>query len=64
MIRYPECAHLTVTGTGTAVPSSTYLAAIPGVYKMSDPEVNIDIYSNANQNVQTYTIPGPAVWSG
>ncbi|MCJ1312909.1 hypothetical protein MMC25_006585 [Agyrium rufum] len=61
---YPECAQLTVTGSGTKAPTSAYLAAIPGVYSMSDPEVNINIYSNANQGVTTYTIPGPAVWTG
>ncbi|KAL9087052.1 MAG: hypothetical protein Q9165_006880 [Trypethelium subeluteriae] len=61
---YPNCATLTVTGSGTGVPSSQYLAAIPGVYKMSDPEIDIDVYSNANANVMTYTIPGPAVWTG
>lgn len=61
---YPECAQLVVTGSGTATPSASYLAAIPGVYSMSDPEINIDIYSNANADVTTYTIPGPAVWTG
>ncbi|KAF2231410.1 lytic polysaccharide monooxygenase [Viridothelium virens] len=61
---YPECATLTVTGSGTGVPASSYLAAIPGVYSMSDPEVNIDIYSNANAGVTTYTIPGPPVYTG
>ncbi|KAI9685896.1 MAG: hypothetical protein M1822_004174 [Bathelium mastoideum] len=61
---YPECATLTITGSGTGVPASSYLAAIPGVYKMSDPEIDIDVYSNANQGVTTYTIPGPAVYTG
>lgn len=61
---YPECAQLTVTGSGSGVPGSEYLAAIPGVYKMSDPEVDIDIYASAEKGVTTYTIPGPAVWSG
>jgi len=49
--RYPECATLTTTGSGTGVPSTGYLTAIPGVYSMSDPEINIDIYSNANADV-------------
>jgi len=61
---YPECAQLTVTGSGSGVPGSSYLAAIPGVYKMSDPEINIDIYANSQQGVTKYTIPGPAVWTG
>jgi hypothetical protein len=29
---YPECAHLHVTGNGTALPGEEYLASIPGVY--------------------------------
>ena len=62
--RYPECGTLTVTGGGTGVPSGSYLAAIPGVYSMSNPNVNINVYSNANQQVTNYTIPGPAVWTG
>jgi len=62
---YPECAHLTVTGSGTGVPGSSYLGSIPGnVYSMSNPNINIDIYSNANQNVKNWTIPGPPVYTG
>ncbi|KAG0645343.1 Cellulose-growth-specific [Hyphodiscus hymeniophilus] len=61
---YPECAQLVVTGSGTGVPGASYLAAIPGVYSMSNPEVNINVYSSANADVTTYTIPGPAVWTG
>ena len=45
---YPECAQLVVTGSGTQTPSASYKASIPGVYSMSDPEVNIDIYTNDN----------------
>ena len=59
---YPECAQLVVTGTGTGVPGAAYLAAIPGVYLMSDPEVDIDVYSQPG--VTNYTVPGPAVWTG
>jgi hypothetical protein len=62
--RYPECAHLTVTGSGAGVPAASYLAAIPGVYNMSDPNINIDIYSNANSGKTTWTAPGPAVYTG
>jgi hypothetical protein len=54
--RYPECATLTVTGSGTASPSGNYLASIPGVYSMSDPNIDIDVYSNANSGV-TVCIP-------
>jgi hypothetical protein len=32
---YPECAQVVITGSGTATPGSSYLAAIPGVYSMS-----------------------------
>ncbi|KAI0358668.1 glycoside hydrolase family 61 protein [Trametes cingulata] len=59
---YPECAQLKVTGSGSAQPSGSYLVKFPGAYKMSDPGVGIDIYSQPN--VYNYTIPGPAVWHG
>ncbi|KAI0779690.1 glycoside hydrolase [Fomes fomentarius] len=59
---YPECAQLTITGSGSAQPSGSYLTKFPGAYKVSDPGVGINIYSNAN--VSNYTIPGPAVWRG
>ena len=33
---YPECAQITVTGSGTASPSSEYLASSPGYASQSD----------------------------
>jgi hypothetical protein len=36
---YPECAQLTVTGSGTATPPSSYLTAIPAYASASDPGV-------------------------
>ncbi|KAF7782589.1 CAZyme family AA9 [Agaricus bisporus var. burnettii] len=59
---YPECAHLVVTGSGSAQPSGNSLVRFPGAYKVSDPRVTIDIYSHPD--VTDYTIPGPAVWRG
>jgi hypothetical protein len=32
---YPECAHLVVSGEGTAEPGDEYLVSIPGVYKIN-----------------------------
>ncbi|KAH0602883.1 uncharacterized protein H6S33_008533 [Morchella sextelata] len=58
---YPECAQLTVTGSGTGVPSGDYLTSFPGAYAASDPGITIDIYSST---ATTYTIPGPAKWTG
>jgi len=58
---YPECAQLTVTGSGTATPSGSYLASIPSYASASDPGVMIDIYTST---ATTYTCPGPAVWTG
>ncbi|KAJ3575097.1 hypothetical protein NP233_g1323 [Leucocoprinus birnbaumii] len=58
----PECAHLTLSGSGKSSPSGSYLVKFPGAYKASDPGVTIDIYSQPT--VTTYTIPGPAVWRG
>ncbi|OBT64607.1 hypothetical protein VE03_06381 [Pseudogymnoascus sp. 23342-1-I1] len=34
---YIECAQLSITGNGTATPSSDYLASFPGTYKDEDP---------------------------
>ncbi|THH18544.1 hypothetical protein EW146_g2456 [Bondarzewia mesenterica] len=59
---YPECAQLVITGSGSATPSASYLVTFPGAYSMSQPGVNIDIYSH--QTETNYTIPGPAVWQG
>ena len=36
---YPECAQLTVTGSGTATPPASYLASIPAYASASDPGV-------------------------
>ncbi|KAH7083619.1 cel1 protein precursor [Paraphoma chrysanthemicola] len=58
---YAECAQIQVTGSGTAQPSDTYLATIPGYAAQSDPGVTVDTYSNS---VTTYTPPGPNVWTG
>jgi len=57
---YPECAQLTVTGSGTATPSGSYLTTIPGYDSASNPNIDIDIYTST---ATTYTVPGPAVWS-
>ncbi|KAI0893577.1 glycoside hydrolase family 61 protein [Annulohypoxylon nitens] len=61
---YPECAHLNITGTGTAVPSPEYFAKFPGSYKEDDPSIRIDIYSDDMKTATNYTIPGPPVWNG
>jgi len=61
---YPECAQLIITGSGTAKPPASAMVSFPGAYSMSDPMVNIDIYTEAAQTETTYTVPGPAVWSG
>jgi len=56
---YPECAQLTVSGSGNASPSGSYLCSLPGCFSMSDPGVTIDIYSST---ATTYKVPGPPVW--
>ncbi|KAF2182583.1 lytic polysaccharide monooxygenase [Zopfia rhizophila CBS 207.26] len=61
---YPECAHLEVKGSGTKFPGKEFMAKIPGVYSMNQPEINIDIYSLEVANKTTYKVPGPPVWSG
>jgi hypothetical protein len=51
---YPQCVNLMVSGGGSKVPSG---ASPTTFYKRTDPGVLIDIYNNLN----SYTIPGPAV---
>jgi hypothetical protein len=45
---YPECAQLTVTGSGTATPSSSYLTAIPAYASASDPGVLVSCSMEVN----------------
>ncbi|EMR61986.1 putative glycoside hydrolase family 61 protein [Eutypa lata UCREL1] len=59
---YPECAHLNITGTGSAVPPEEYYARFPGAYEADDPSINIDIYSDELKNTTSYKVPGPPVW--
>jgi len=61
---YPECAQLTVTGSGSVVPSSSWLVSFPGAYTKSDPGVAFNIDSDAAKTATTYPIPGPPVWDG
>ncbi|KAF2688294.1 lytic polysaccharide monooxygenase [Lentithecium fluviatile CBS 122367] len=58
---YAECAQLEVTGSGTAQPSGDYLANIPGYAPQSDPGITVDTYMS---KAETYTCPGPKVWTG
>lgn len=43
---YPECAHLNVTGTGTALPPAAFYKTFPGAYEEDNPSIDIDIYSD------------------
>ncbi|KAJ1719513.1 hypothetical protein LPJ53_005738 [Coemansia erecta] len=52
---YPNCAQLYVSGEGSADPTGV---AIPGVYKPTDPGLDINIY----KDFKSYTIPGPDVY--
>ncbi|KAI0544806.1 glycoside hydrolase family 61 protein [Xylaria curta] len=61
---YPECAHLNISGTGTALPPQRYLAKFPGAYAEDDPSIFIDIYADNMKDVTNYTIAGPPVWDG
>ncbi|EIN08952.1 cellulose-growth-specific protein [Punctularia strigosozonata HHB-11173 SS5] len=61
---YPECAQLIVTGNGTATPPSSMTIKLPGGYSQSDPSINIDIYTADAAKTYSYTVPGPAVWTG
>jgi len=61
---YPECAQITISGSGTASPPSSALVSFPGAYSASDPGINFNIDSQAAMTATTYSIPGPAVWDG
>ncbi|KAI9681681.1 MAG: hypothetical protein M1822_007033 [Bathelium mastoideum] len=54
---YTSCFQLTVSGSGSAVPSTVLF---PGAYSASDPGILINIY----QSLSTYDAPGPTVYSG
>lgn len=38
---YPECAQITVTGSGTAQPDASYKASIPGYAKQTDSNIRV-----------------------
>ncbi|TFY67897.1 hypothetical protein EVG20_g3759 [Dentipellis fragilis] len=54
---YIGCAQVKITGGGSASPPTI---ALPGAYKPTDPGITVNIYNN----LQSYTAPGGAVWSG
>lgn len=54
---YPQCFNLKVTGGGSDSPSGTLGTAL---YKDTDPGILVNIY----QSLSSYTIPGPALYSG
>ncbi|TCD70404.1 hypothetical protein EIP91_003485 [Steccherinum ochraceum] len=54
---YIGCAQVNISGGGSANPPKI---ALPGAYKSTDPGITVNIYNN----LQSYTAPGGAVWSG
>ncbi|KAI0065807.1 hypothetical protein BV25DRAFT_1596550 [Artomyces pyxidatus] len=54
---YIGCAQAKITGGGSASPPKI---SLPGAYKPTDPGITVNIYNN----LQSYTAPGGAVWSG
>ncbi|KAI1502838.1 glycoside hydrolase family 61 protein [Biscogniauxia marginata] len=54
---YVGCGQIKVSGGGSTTPSPT--AKIPGAFKATDPGYTANIYNNFN----SYTVPGPAVFS-
>ncbi|PKS09156.1 hypothetical protein jhhlp_003770 [Lomentospora prolificans] len=55
---YISCAQVRVTGGGSVDPHP--LVSLPGAYEADDPGLVVNIYYPIPQ---TYTVPGPAVWS-
>ncbi|KAI9700228.1 MAG: hypothetical protein M1820_006896 [Bogoriella megaspora] len=56
---YISCAQLHINNGGSGTPGP--LVAFPGAYKATDPGLLINIYYPIPTS---YTLPGPAVWSG
>lgn len=54
---YPQCLNLEVTGGGSDAPSGTVGTEL---YTNTDPGILVNIY----QSMSSYTIPGPALYSG
>ncbi|KAK7215731.1 hypothetical protein V2G26_003734 [Clonostachys chloroleuca] len=55
---YPQCLNLVVGGSGTvSAPSGTKGTAL---YSRTDPGILFDLY----RTFSSYTIPGPALWTG
>lgn len=54
---YPQCFNLAVSGTGTLVPSGTLGTDL---YSETDPGILYNIYVET----ESYTIPGPTLYSG
>jgi len=59
---YPQCINVQVTGGGSARPCDSGAQCPKGtaLYKNTAPGILINIYTT----VSSYTIPGPAIWSG
>ncbi|KAF2651833.1 lytic polysaccharide monooxygenase [Lophiostoma macrostomum CBS 122681] len=55
---YIECYQLKIEGSGTGTLGP--VVKIPGLYKSSDPGIGFNKWNNP----KSYTMPGPAVWSG
>lgn len=54
---YPQCLNLKVTGGGSDSPSGTLGTEL---YKDTDPGILVNIYTS----LSSYTIPGPALYTG
>ncbi|KAJ5091694.1 hypothetical protein NUU61_006564 [Penicillium alfredii] len=54
---YPQCLNLKVTGGGSDAPTGTLGTAL---YKNTNPGIKVNIY----QTLDSYKIPGPALYSG
>jgi len=58
---YPECAQVTITGSGSAQPDSSYKAAIPGYCSNSDSNIRVRrCFSDTEErSMLTACSPGP-----
>jgi hypothetical protein len=59
---YVNCAQINIVGSGGGTP--TNFAKFPGTYKATDPGITLPSDITYSSNLNKYTPPGPAIWTG
>ncbi|KAF8314454.1 glycoside hydrolase, partial [Clavulina sp. PMI_390] len=59
---YPSCSQLNIASSGSSVPTSSDLVAIPGVYANAGKAINGDVWDNGDAAYpSSWPVAGPAV---